>query len=183
MKAVTDTSKSHPALKDPELSIAESRECIRDMYSAFPILTLSLCILLWTLFPLAFSQENTSEREEKRENKRKKKEGKKEGRKKEKARGEKGRTSEPQRENGRIRCSRRVFKGLAEVTKECSAHQRGRMRDQKEVPELLGCPSWSFLLLGLGCRLCRTGGSPAGWQDLGWVQMKRRGEKHSLSLK
>ena len=92
-----------------------------------------------------------------------------------KAREEKGEgeNSEPERKNGRVQCSRRVFKGLAEVTKECLDHQRGRMWDEKQVPELLGSPSWSFLLLGLGCRLCRTGGSPAGWQDLGWVQIKR----------
>lgn len=48
-----------------------------------------------------------------------------------KAREEKGRNSDPETKNGRVHCSRRVIKGLAEVTKECSAHKRGRMWDQK----------------------------------------------------
>lgn len=44
-----------------------------------------------------------------------------------------------------------------------------RRRDQEQVPELLGSPSWSSILPGLWSRLCRTRGSPAGWQGLGWV--------------
>lgn len=67
--AATDTSKSHPALKDSELGIVGGSKCIRDMFSASPILTVSLCICLWTPVLLAFPSENTSKREEERENK------------------------------------------------------------------------------------------------------------------
>lgn len=95
----------------------------------------------------------------------------------------KGRNSEPERKNGRDHCSRMVFKGLAEVTKECSAHQSGEDVGPEIGPRAAGIsPRWIFLLLGLERRLCRTGRSPTGWQDLGWVEIKRWGDNHSLSL-
>lgn len=52
--AATNTEKPYPALTDPELSTVESWECIRAMHSAFIVLTVSLCICLWTLFLLPF---------------------------------------------------------------------------------------------------------------------------------
>ena len=53
--AHTDTSKSHPALKDLDLSIVRDWECIRDMYSAVNILSLLMHLLRDTIpfsFPL-----------------------------------------------------------------------------------------------------------------------------------
>lgn len=92
--------------------------------------------------------------------------------------------TEPERKNVRVHWSRMVFRGLAETTKECSAHRSGEDVGPETGSRAAGIsPSWIFLLLGLGCRLWRTGGSPTGSQDLGWVEIKRWGGNHSLSLK
>lgn len=137
------------------------------MYSAVSILSLPMHLLMDTIWTLLFSfplrkhlQKAGGKGKQVRKGRRWRP-----GRKKLETVKQRGRVV-------RVHCSRSVFKGLAEVTKERSTHQTGRMWEQKQVPELLGSPNWSFLLLGLACRLCRTGGSPTGWQDLGWVQIK-----------
>lgn len=152
-------------------SICEHKhwECIRDYYSAIYVLTISVHLL--TLFLLAFPHKNTSIRDkEKKWKKEAKKKGQKEKKKKRPGR-KKGRNSESQRKNYWIYYPSKVFRGLVDITKECFAHQSKRMWIQK----LLASSNWSFLLLGLGCRLCRTGVPQVG-KTLDGYRTKGEGE-------
>lgn len=130
----------------PSVSIVKNWECIRDMYSAINAPTIPTYLLMDSI-PSSFPIWKHLQREEGK--------GKqvKNGRKKERSGRKKGRNSEPERKNDWIYHPRRVFRGLVDVTKECTAHQSERMWVQKQDPALPRC---SFLLLGLGCRLCRT---------------------------